>query len=88
MMITGLDISYGLGPRVPDRDLPDGTRLFEHLRAGRPILVDVAAESMDDCSVECLKGSGEPLLIRPDGHPAWTEPLGEEALSTALHPWR
>ena len=88
MMITGLDISYGLGPRVPDRDLPDGTRLFEHLRAGRPILVDAAAEAVDDCFVESVKGSGEPLLIRPDGHPAWTESLGGEALSTALRPWR
>jgi 3-(3-hydroxy-phenyl)propionate hydroxylase len=88
MMITGLDISYGLGPRVPDRDLPDGTRLFEHLRAGRPILADVTGEPVDGSAVSELKGSGEPLLIRPDGHPAWTESLGREALSTALRPWR
>ncbi|MFB9834799.1 FAD-dependent monooxygenase [Actinoallomurus acaciae] len=88
MMITGLDISYGLGPRVPDRDLPDGTRLFEHLRTGRPILADASGGPVDGCSVRELKGSGEPLLIRPDGHPAWTESLGREALSTALRPWR
>ncbi|GAA4502595.1 FAD-dependent monooxygenase [Actinoallomurus oryzae] len=88
MMITGLDISYGLGPRVPDRDLPDGTRLFEHLRTGRPILADVEGEPVDSCLVSELKGSGEPLLIRPDGHPAWTGSLGREALSTALRPWR
>ncbi|MEW9554135.1 FAD-dependent monooxygenase [Nonomuraea sp. NPDC050783] len=88
MMITGLDISYGLGPRVPDRDLPDGTRLFEHLRAGRPILADAPGEPVDGRLVSELKGLGEPLLIRPDGHPAWKGPLGREALATALRPWR
>ncbi|WP_143736802.1 FAD-dependent monooxygenase [Microbispora sp. GKU 823] len=88
MMITGLDISYGLGPRVPDRDLPDGTRLFEHLRAGRPILADASGEPADSRLVSELKGLGEPLLIRPDGHLAWKESLGHEALSTALRPWR
>ncbi|GAA5071917.1 3-(3-hydroxy-phenyl)propionate hydroxylase [Thermocatellispora tengchongensis] len=88
MMITGLDISYGLGPRVPDRDLPDGTRLFEHLRTGRPILADVSGEPVDSSLVSELKGFGEPLLIRPDGHLAWTGSLGREALSAALRPWR
>ncbi|MDL4816832.1 FAD-dependent monooxygenase [Actinomadura opuntiae] len=88
MMITGLDVSYGLGPRVTDRDLPDGTRLFEHLRTGRPILVDASDEPVDGRLVTELKASGEPLLIRPDGHPAWDASLGREALSTALRPWR
>jgi 2-polyprenyl-6-methoxyphenol hydroxylase-like FAD-dependent oxidoreductase len=78
LMVTGLDIRYELGDgpsplgeRVPDLDMPDGSRLYEQLRDGRPKLL----------------GGAEPMLIRPDGHIAWVGAMGEEALVTALARW-
>ncbi|GAB3174995.1 FAD-dependent monooxygenase [Myceligenerans halotolerans] len=51
MQISGLGIEYGrragdariVGTRAPDREFPDGTRLFEHLRDGRFALVGGSA---------------------------------------------
>jgi 3-(3-hydroxy-phenyl)propionate hydroxylase len=58
-----------LGERAPDLDLPDGSRLYERLRTGRGLLLDEP---------------GRPrMLIRPDGHIAWVEGMGEESLITA-----
>lgn len=34
MTLSGLDVAYACGPRVRDQVLPDGRRLFEHLRGG------------------------------------------------------
>jgi 2-polyprenyl-6-methoxyphenol hydroxylase-like FAD-dependent oxidoreductase len=91
-MITALDIRYDLGDgprplgeRAPDLDLPDGTRLYDHMHDGRPILlapVDRRAAGVK--WVECDAG---PMLIRPDGHVAWVGAMGEEALVTALARW-
>jgi 2-polyprenyl-6-methoxyphenol hydroxylase-like FAD-dependent oxidoreductase len=76
MMLTGLDVRYDLGAgpdplgrRAPDLDLPDGTRLYERLRTGRWLLLD--------------EPGIDRMLIRPDGHVAWVEAMGEEALVTA-----
>jgi 3-(3-hydroxy-phenyl)propionate hydroxylase len=78
LMVTGLDIRYDLGDgpsplgeRVPDREMPDGSRLYEHLHDGQPKLL----------------GGAEPMLIRPDGHIAWVGAMGDEALVTALTRW-
>jgi 3-(3-hydroxy-phenyl)propionate hydroxylase len=83
LMITGLDIRYGdgdghplLGRRVPDYDLPDGSRVYQHLHAGEPVLLDGR-----------LGWSGESLLVRPDGYVAWAEPMGEAALTATLRTW-
>jgi 2-polyprenyl-6-methoxyphenol hydroxylase-like FAD-dependent oxidoreductase len=76
MMLAGLDIRYDLGDgpqllgeRVPDLDLADGTRLYERLRDGRWLLLD--------------EPGVDRMLIRPDGHVAWVDGMGDEALVTA-----
>ena len=92
LMITGLDIRYDLGgpspvgQRVPDYDLPDGTRLYQHLHAGRPIL-STGPATPRPAGVDIVDGGRDGLLIRPDGHVAWAEPMGGEALRSALERW-
>ncbi|WP_433372309.1 FAD-dependent monooxygenase [Actinoplanes sp. CA-142083] len=79
-MLAGLDISYaGVGPRVADRDLPDGTRLYQHFHSGQPVLL-----GRDDS----VAWDGPAMLIRPDGHVAWSESMGEPALREALDRWQ
>jgi 2-polyprenyl-6-methoxyphenol hydroxylase-like FAD-dependent oxidoreductase len=83
LMLTGLDIRYplgeGAGHRAPDDDLPDGTRLYEHLHHGRPVLVgDIQVPGIDQVDAKT-----EPMLIRPDGYVAWTASMGRPA----LHDW-
>lgn len=77
------------GDRVPDRDLlhADGTatRLYDALGPqwgliGSAPLAAVARDRLGD--VVALRGSGESMLVRPDGHLAWK---GSEAES--LHSW-
>jgi 3-(3-hydroxy-phenyl)propionate hydroxylase len=97
LMIAGLDIRYPLGDghpllgcRVPDYDLPDGSRLYEHLHAARPLLLDgpvQRAPAIAAGRVDVVESKTEALLIRPDGHVAWAEPMGEAALRTALDKW-
>ena len=98
LMVSGLDIRYPmgdghplLGRRVPDYDLPDGSRVFAHLHAGRPVLLagptpagahDIAAGRAD-----VVESKTETMLVRPDGHVAWVEPQGEAALRAALDRW-
>jgi len=96
-MITGLDIRYPLGEghpllgrRVPDYDLPDGSRLYDHLHAARPLLLDSRthrAPAIVAGRVDIVESKTEALLIRPDGHVAWAEPMGETALRMALDKW-
>jgi 2-polyprenyl-6-methoxyphenol hydroxylase-like FAD-dependent oxidoreductase len=60
--LSGLDVDYpGVGRRVPNRRLADGTSLFERLRTGRHVVLDPSGT--DDA---------EAVLVRPDGHPAAT----------------
>jgi 3-(3-hydroxy-phenyl)propionate hydroxylase len=89
MMVTGLDICYdlgaGAGQRVPDYDLSDGTRLYQHMHHGRPILVgDVEVPGIDHADAPV-----EPMLVRPDGHIAWVASMGRDALAGWLEKnWR
>ena len=88
-MVTGLDIRYdlgaGAGQRVPDYDLSDGTRLYQHMHHGRPILVgDVEVPGIDHVDAPV-----EPMLVRPDGHVAWVVSMGRDALTGWLEKnWR
>jgi 3-(3-hydroxy-phenyl)propionate hydroxylase len=95
LMIAGLDIRYDLGEgpsplgeRVPDLDLPDGTRLYSHMHDGRPLLLAPAdSRAARGAGVKRVEGGSEPMLIRPDGHVAWVAAMGSEALVTALARW-
>src|SRR6185503_10021274 len=87
LMITGLDIRYPLGEiageRVPDHDLPDGTRLYERMHAGRPILLGPNPGPADlqgwADRVDHVEAGTEATLVRPDGYVAWTASMGEAA---------
>jgi 4,5-epoxidase len=77
------------GDRVPDRALlsADGTatRLYDALGPqwaliGSSALAAVARDRLGDVAV--LRGSGESMLIRPDGHLAWKGSSAE-----SLHAW-
>ncbi|GAA4592496.1 FAD-dependent monooxygenase [Planotetraspora phitsanulokensis] len=84
--ISGIGRGYDLpgdhpliGLPAPDLSLPDGTRLAEHCRTGRALLVT----GEDDRDLPALAGSwanrmtvitakpGPSMLVRPDGHIAW-----------------
>ena len=86
-MVAALDIRYplpaGAGHRAPDLDLPDGTRLYQHLHAARPVLVGLPSRR----GLAALPGEGPAILIRPDGHVAWVSDNGEAALEAALDRW-
>lgn len=84
--MSGLSIRYdlgsGLGHRIPDLDLGDGTRLSDHARSGLGLLLDTTS----DCRFAALAtgwpgrirhltgdpgllGPSDPaLLVRPDGY--------------------
>ena len=86
-MLAALDIRYpapaGAGHRAPDFDLPDGTRLYQHLHAARPVLLGLPSRR----GLAALPGHGPAMLIRPDGHVAWVSDNGEAALEAALDRW-
>jgi 3-(3-hydroxy-phenyl)propionate hydroxylase len=94
-MVTGLDIRYPmgdghplLGRRVPDYDLPDGSRVYEHLHTGHALLLggpsSVGVRGLAAGRADVVESKTEALLVRPDGHVAWAEPLGDAALRAAL----
>jgi 2-polyprenyl-6-methoxyphenol hydroxylase-like FAD-dependent oxidoreductase len=119
--VTALNVTYpappGAGHRAPDAPLPDGTRLYTHLRTPHPILLrptppaDVAARPIPPAShptpsgrvsaigdagrgrtagpfgVEVVEWGRPGMLVRPDGHVAWVEAMGEAALREALDRW-
>ncbi len=105
--VWGVSLRYDLGgghPLVgrsaPDFELSDGTRLGEHLRAGRGLLLDFAggkplqatAHRWRGRIVYLARGARErfgltALLVRPDGVVAWasdTFPEPAEAEAAAL----
>jgi 3-(3-hydroxy-phenyl)propionate hydroxylase len=148
-MVSALDVRYplgeGAGQRAVDRVLPDGSRLFERLESGRPVLLvcgqqpeNVVPEGFADptqfrggaeeapaadrsCgqasenvvpggstrptqfrggggggntqtgsispNVLVIEAGGPSMLIRPDGHVAWVESMGEAARAEALNRW-
>jgi hypothetical protein len=85
-MVSALDVRYplgeGAGQRAPDRVLPDGSRLFDHLHDARPILLrPSSSEVVAPPGVVVVGTDGPALLVRPDGHVAWAEAMGAEALN-------
>jgi 2-polyprenyl-6-methoxyphenol hydroxylase-like FAD-dependent oxidoreductase len=87
LMVTGLDIQYGTGLRARDDDLADGTRLYESMHKGKPILLgDADAAGWAD-RVDVVAANGEAKFIRPDGYVAWTGGQGETALRAVLTKW-
>ena len=108
--ISGVGLRYDLGgghPLVgrsaPDLELADGSRLADHLRGGRALLLDLtaggalrdlAAGYADRLTLVEAKAPGHPglaaLLVRPDGFTAWATDDPEEptaALTEALARW-
>jgi 3-(3-hydroxy-phenyl)propionate hydroxylase len=123
-MITALDLRYPMsddhpltGRRIPDVELRTGDgrrRVFELLRAARPVLLDLRGDTAPAVTVEGWADRVDlvearstsdhwpvwpvdeipapaALLIRPDGHIAWTAHAGTTpdpaALRTALTAW-
>ena len=107
--ISGLWQRYDLGgahPLVgattPDLRLDDGTRLSDHTRQGRALLVDLAGDDRTAAlaeryagRLELVRGSADDagvsgLLVRPDGFVAWAAADGDsdpEGLEAALARW-
>jgi 2-polyprenyl-6-methoxyphenol hydroxylase-like FAD-dependent oxidoreductase len=100
--ISGLWQRYDLGgghplvgAAVPDLRLGDGTRLFEHARHGRALLVDLTRDGSQAGDyaqryagrVELVRGGPEAadaagataLLVRPDGFVAWASDTAGDA---------
>jgi 2-polyprenyl-6-methoxyphenol hydroxylase-like FAD-dependent oxidoreductase len=62
-----------VGTRMPDVDLADGSRVYEHLRGGRFVAVgDAAPEGWGDRVrvVAPAEPTGRTVLVRPDGYVA------------------
>jgi FAD binding domain len=79
----------GLGLRAPDGDLPDGSRLYEWMHQGRPMLLGDAGFDLSGWAdrVDVVPAKTEAAFIRPDGYVAWTARQGEAALRAALTRW-
>lgn len=106
-LLAGSDVRYDMGSgdhpltgyMIPDLMLDDGRRVVELLRAGRPVLLDLAGEfTAPTDRVDVVRGrltrtapsredlSG--LLIRPDGYVAWAADGPDvPGLDAALHRW-
>ncbi|NUW39974.1 FAD-dependent monooxygenase [Nonomuraea rhodomycinica] len=97
--ISGVSQRYDLpgdhpliGRSAPDLELADGSRLADHLRQGRGLLLDLGA-GLDHARVPVLAAkpvdardfSG--LLVRPDGIVAWAGNAPDAALEEALATW-
>ncbi|MQY27173.1 FAD-dependent monooxygenase [Nocardia aurantia] len=105
--VSGLGQRYELGgghPLVgmtmPELRLDDGTRLTEHARSGRTLLVDLAGDArlpalaaaypgdLDLIQGRSAGAGSDALLIRPDGFVAWAAASGDlSGLETALTRW-
>lgn len=101
--LSGLGVAYpAAGKRAPDLRLASGATLFELLRGGRHVLLDLSgAADEPDADVEWHSAPLAPsenrpdwaavsaALIRPDGHVAWAgdEPADTiAALRRSLYP--
>ncbi|MEV4471389.1 rifampin monooxygenase [Nonomuraea sp. NPDC049504] len=98
--LTAIGVRYDFGPgsglvgrRLRDIDLGDG-RLYPRMRSGRALLLDgtgrLSAEGWTDrVDHIAARTAGLPapaLLLRPDGHVAWTGDTQSE-LTTELSRW-
>jgi hypothetical protein len=89
-----------VGASVPEIEFADGTRLAEHLHAGRAVLLDpaktvahIAADYRDRLTVlhrePAQWGPATALLVRPDGYVAWaaeTPPAADGAAPDGAAP--
>ncbi|RPF19687.1 FAD-dependent monooxygenase [Myceligenerans xiligouense] len=96
MQVSGLGIEYGrrpgdartVGTRVPDRELPDGTRMFEHLRNGRFALIGGVPPAGWSDRVSFVPASDDQAtLVRPDGHVAWAGTPDGRDITESLRTW-
>ena len=107
--ISGLCQRYDLGDghplvgaTMPSLRLDDGTRLTDHTRQGRALLVDLAGDDQLAAlakpyagRLELVRGSSDGaavsgLLVRPDGFVAWASAGGASdpaGLEAALTRW-
>ena len=97
--ISGIGISYPrprgahrlVGTRVPDLDLPDGTRLYRALHPGRFLLLSPHPASggwSDRIHHIHATIDGAAALIRPDGHIAWAgKPTRGQPSGSVLEEW-
>lgn len=77
--VSGIGIDYPEAPRQPDLLLPSGSRVYELLRRGRHVLLGPTAPAGYDDRLT-YAGHDRParsehdrfVLVRPDGHIAWT----------------
>jgi hypothetical protein len=89
-----------VGASVPEIEFADGTRLADHLHAGKAVLVDpgkayaaTAAGYGDRLVVLALPAQGPQgaaaVLVRPDGYIAWAAgaEADDEGLAGALRAW-
>ncbi|MCA2208033.1 rifampin monooxygenase [Nocardia rosealba] len=96
IIATGIRYDLGdghdlLGRRLPDRELADG-RLYDHLHAGRGLLLDSSggrsvtgwADRVDHLIDESVDLPA--VLLRPDGHVAWVDDGGHD-LTASLTRW-
>ncbi|MGW7532436.1 FAD-dependent monooxygenase [Amycolatopsis sp. NPDC054798] len=101
-LLHGSDTPYAatgqplVGRLVPDLPLTTGTgarRVAELMRRGRPVLLDLGAETrlnggqddwIDVVKAHCDDPPADALLIRPDGNVAWA---GADGLTKAIKTW-
>ncbi|WP_025274533.1 FAD-dependent oxidoreductase [Haloglycomyces albus] len=77
--VSGISIAYArpsgsdkrVGRRVPDIPLHDGRRLYEALRDGRFLAVNVNVEHPLVARVGADSGIAPAFIVRPDGYVAW-----------------
>lgn len=98
----GADASPRVGQRLPDFNLSDGSRLFDHLQQGQFVLLDPANRYPSDGpaaqQLRIVKAAPtqteshwqeHALLCRPDGHLAWFDAtqFDPAALDRHLQQW-
>lgn len=91
-----------IGSSAPDLELADGSRLADHLREGRALLLDLAddpalrdrAHGYQNRLTVLISGSTHSdlaaLFVRPDGFVAWAADIGHDdpgSLEKALSIW-
>jgi 2-polyprenyl-6-methoxyphenol hydroxylase-like FAD-dependent oxidoreductase len=105
-LLAGSDVRYPIGDShplsgylAPELTMDDGTRLAEHLRVARPVLLDLSgggfaasadawADRVDLVTGRSADTSVAALLVRPDGYVAWATDLpGGPGLPEALARW-
>lgn len=107
-LLSGADVRYDVedahplsGHLVPDVTLDDSRRIAELMRAGRPLLLDLAGgeyaaealgwrDRVDVVNATSATSSAAALLVRPDGYVAWAASGSSgdgPALRRALERW-